>query len=161
MARAPPGADPARLGWLRPRAGFARRGPARWSFPRGLAVLRDRRRRGVLAAHVAAIVGLTLSRIWLVLAVCGLPHGFAEVVAVFAAMGVFGLLPIGAGAGPASTVAVLGAGSAGASVAAGLLLVASSVIGVLAYALLVALHARRPAHRRRAVLSASPLPAGS
>ncbi len=145
-----------------PARRFAPRGHARWSFARGLAVLRDPRRRRVLATLVAAIVGLTLSRIWLVLAVCGLPHGFAEVVAVFAALGVFGLLPIGAGAGPASTVAVLGAGSAGASVAAGLLLGASSVIAVLAYALLVALRPRLPAYRRRgAVLTASPLPAGS
>ena len=101
---------------------------------RGLAVLADPRRRGPLAALVAGVVALTLARLWLVLAVCGLPHGLGELATVFAAMGVFGLLPIGPGAPVAATLAALGAAQLGAVVAAGLMLVASSILAVLAYA---------------------------
>lgn len=118
---------------------------ARRPIVRGLAVLADRRRRGPLVALVAAIVALTLGRIALVLTVCGLPHGLGEVAWVFAAMGVFGLLPVGPGATPGATLAALGTASVGAAVAAGLVLAASSIAAVLVYALLVALEPRLPA----------------
>jgi hypothetical protein len=130
----------------------ARLAPARFArrpMVRGLAVLADRRRRGRLVALVAGVVALTVGRVVLVLAVCGLPHGIGEVAWVFAAMGVFGLLPIGPGATPGATLAALGASSVGASVAAGLLLGASSIAAVLVYALLVALATRPPAVRGR------------
>jgi hypothetical protein len=119
---------------------------------RGLAVLADRRRRGPLVALVLAVVALTVVRVWLVLAVCGLPHGLGEVAWVFAAMGVFGLLPIGPGATPGATLATLGASSLGAALAAGLVLAASSVAAVVAYALLVALE--RPRGLPRAAAAA-------
>ncbi len=125
----------------------ARLAPKRFSqrtSVRGLAVLADRDRRGPLAVLVAAIVGLTVARIWLVLLVCGLPHGLGEVAWVFAALGVFGLLPIGPGAPPGATLAALGTASVGATVAAGLLLGASSIVAVLAYALVVAVDSRLP-----------------
>ena len=118
---------------------------ARRPLVRGLAVLADRRRRGRLAVLVAAVVALTLGRIALVLTVCGLPHGLGEVAWVFAAMGAFGLLPIGPGSTPGATLAALGTASAGAAVAAGLVLAASSIAAVLVYALLVALEPRLPA----------------
>jgi hypothetical protein len=119
---------------------------------RGLAVLADRRRRGPLVALVLAVVALTVARVWLVLAVCGLPHGLGEVAWVFAAMGVFGLLPIGPGATPGATLATLGASSVGAALAAGLVLAASSIAAVVAYALLVALE--RPRSLPRAAAAA-------
>ena len=120
---------------------------ARRTSVHGLAVLADRARRGPLTILVAAIVALTMARVWLVLSVCGLPHGPGEVAWVFAALGVFGLLPIGPGAPSAATLAALGTASVGATVAAGLLLGASSIVAVLAYALLVVVDARLPAAR--------------
>lgn len=122
---------------------------ARVASLRGLAVLADRRRRLVLAAHVAAIVGLTLTRVWLALLVCGLPHGAPRVFAVFAALGVLGLLPIGPGAPPVAVLAALGTASVGASVAAGLILSASSIAAVLLYAPAVAAAARLSRARPR------------
>jgi hypothetical protein len=122
---------------------------ARRPLVRGLAVLADHDRRGRLVALVTAVVALTLARIWLVLAVCGLPHGLGEIAWVFAAMGVFGLLPVGPGASPGATLAALATSSVGAAAAAGLLLGASSIVAALVYALLVALAARLRAPPRR------------
>ncbi len=115
---------------------------ARRQIFRGLAALADRRRRRALAALVASLVALTLARVSLVLSVCGLPHGVAEVATVFVAMGVFGLLPIGPGASPGATLAAFGGESVGAAVAAGLMLSASSIVAVAAYVPLVVLGGR-------------------
>jgi hypothetical protein len=115
---------------------------------RGLAVLADRRRRGRLAAVVAALCGLTVTRVWLVLLVCGLPHDLGHVASVFAALGVFGLLPFGPGAPAGATLAAVGTAGVGAAVAAGLVLGATSIAAVFLYALAagaVALAGRRPA----------------
>jgi hypothetical protein len=60
-------------------------------------------RPGVIFVADVPIFALELWRVWLVLAVCGLPRGYAEVVGVFAALGIFGLLPIGPGAAPGAT----------------------------------------------------------
>jgi hypothetical protein len=122
---------------------------ARRPIVRGLAVLADRRRRGPVVALVLGVEALTVGRVALVLSVSGLPHGLADVAWVVAAMGVFGLLPIGPGASPGATLAALGASSVGASVAAGLMLGASSIGAVLVYALLVALGSRLRAARSR------------
>lgn len=118
---------------------------------RGLAVFAARGRRGRLVALVAAVVALTLARIWLVLAVCGLPHGLGEVAWVFAAMGVLGLLPLGPGASPGATLVALAGASVGAATAAGLLLGVSSIVAVVVYALVVGFASRLPAaiHRAR------------
>ena len=131
---------------------------SRPSIARGLAVFASHRRRRALAAFVATLVALTLCRVWLVLAVCGLPHGYTEVVGVFAALGVFGLLPIGPGAAPGATVAALGTAALAASVAAGLMLGASSILAVLVYALVVALSRALRCRRR---LRPTPVAAGS
>jgi hypothetical protein len=104
-------------------------------------------RRGRLVALVVTVVGLTLARIWVAPAVCDLPHGLGEIAWVFAAMGVFGLLPLGPGASPGATLATLAATSVGAAAAAGLLLAASSVLAVLVYALAVAVRLRVPVAR--------------
>jgi hypothetical protein len=129
----------------------ARAAPRRFAhhpLARGLAVLGDRTRRGRLVALVATVVALTLARIWVVLEVCDLPHGLGEIAWVFAAMGVFGLLPVGPGASPGATLATLAASSLGGAAAAGLLLAASSVVAVLVYALAVAVRLRAPVQRR-------------
>ena len=101
---------------------------------------------------VAAVVALTLARIWLVLAVCGLPHTLGEVAWVFAAMGVLGLPPLGPGASPGATLVALAGSSVGAATAAGLLLAVSSIVAVVVYAAAVASVARprRPIRRVRA-----------
>ena len=102
---------------------------------RGLAVLGDVRRRRVLLGLVACLTGLTALRIWLILAVCGLPHGLAAVATVFAALGVFGLLPLGPAASPGATLATAGTvGGVGPALAAGLVVSASSIAAVLVYA---------------------------
>lgn len=119
------------LVWLRRR--FAHR-----PIARGLAVLADRRRRPGLVALATGICAATLARIWLVLAVCGLPHGAGEVAWLFAAIGVFGLLPAGPGAPAAATLATVGAGGVGAAVAAGLVLGATSIAAVVVYGCCVA-----------------------
>ena len=65
----------------------ARLAPERFAhrpIVRGLAILGDRRRRGTLVALVAGTAALTVARVWLILAVCGLPHGLGEVAWVFA-----------------------------------------------------------------------------
>jgi hypothetical protein len=104
---------------------------------RGLAVLADRRRRGRLVAAVAALCGLTVTRVWLVLLVCGLPHDLGHVATVFAALGVFGLLPFGPGAPAGATLAAVGTAGVGTAVGAGLMLGATSIAAVFLYALAV------------------------
>lgn len=115
---------------------------------RGLAVLADRRRRGALVALVVGIAALTVVRLGFVLAVCGLPHGLGEVAWVFAGLGVFGLLPVGAGAPAGATLAVFASADIAAAVAAGLMLGASSIMAVFVYALAVGLATRIPVGMR-------------
>jgi len=130
----------------------ARLAPERFAhrpIVRGLAILGDRRRRGALVLLVTGIATLTVARVWLILAVCGLPHGLDEIAWVFAALGIFGLLPLGPGAPPGATLAAIGAASVGAAVAAGLLLSASGIVAVLLYVLGVAVVPRLRVVRRR------------
>ena len=134
---------------------LTRRRYAHRPIARGLAVLADRRRRGRLAALVAGVCAATVARIWLVLVACGLPHTAGEVGWLFAALGAFGLLPAGPGAPAGATLATLGTGSVGAAVAAGLVLSATSIAGVLVYgcavttgsALLATIRGKAPASR--------------
>ena len=83
------------------------------------------------------MVALSAGRMWVVLLACGHPHGLGAVAVAFAALGVFGLLPIGPGAPPSALLAATGGASAGASIAGGLVLGASSIVAVALYALLV------------------------
>ena len=126
----------------------------------GLAVLACPRRRGALLGFVAGLTTLTVLRVWVVLLALGLPHGFADAAAVFGAMTVVGLLPVGPAAGPAATLAVLGGGDLAVAAAAGLLISGSSVAGVATYAGGVGLAS--PLGRRRRVRRVlQPLPHGS
>jgi hypothetical protein len=105
---------------------------------RGLAVLADVRRRAALAAIVGCIVGCGLARVWLVLAVAHLDASPAAAALAFAALGVFGLLPLGPSAPPGALLVVSGGAGAGA-LAAGLALSATSLAAVLVYAGVLAL----------------------
>ena len=122
----------------------ARMAPDRttWAPARGLAVLADQRRRGPLVLLVAGLTGLTAVRVWLVLVVCGLPHGLGDVSWTFATLGLFGVLPLGPGAPAGATLATFGVAQLGAAIAAGLLLAASSIVAVLVYAVAVGLATR-------------------
>ena len=114
----------------------------------GLSVLGDRRRRAALAGVTCALTAVGVLRVWLVLLAFDLPHGANDAALVFVALGVLGLLPIGLAAGPGATFAVFGGGAMGATAGAGLVLSATSVLAVLAYAGGVAL-AGGAAERRR------------
>jgi hypothetical protein len=109
---------------------------ARRPLARGLAILAERGRRRRLLVLVAAITVLGALRVLLVLDAAGLEHGLGAVAACVAALGVFGLLPLGPSAAPGATLAVSGteAGAVGGALAAGLVLAASSVTAVLLYA---------------------------
>ena len=99
---------------------------------RGLAVLADVRRRAALALLVGCIVGCGLARVWLVLAVAHLDASPAAAALAFAALGIFGLLPLGPSAPPGALLVVSGGAGAGA-LAAGLALSATSLAAVALY----------------------------
>jgi hypothetical protein len=102
---------------------------------RGLAVLADVRRRAALTGLVTFIVCCGLLRIWVALSVVHLSASPAEIAVAFAMLGAFGLLPLGPSAPPGALLVVSG----GAALAAGLVLSATSITGVLLYAGLLAL----------------------
>ena len=107
---------------------------------RGLAVLADVRRRAALTGLVAFIVCCGLARIWLTLSLVHLDASPSEVAVAFAMLGAFGLLPLGPSAPPGAMLVL--SGSAGA-LAAGLVLSATSITGVLLYAALLAAFGNR------------------
>jgi hypothetical protein len=119
---------------------------------RGLAILADVRRRAALAVLVGCIVGCGLARVWLVLALAHLDASPGAAAAAFAALGVFGLLPLGPSAPPGALLLVSGGAGAGAAgaLAAGLALSATSIAAVAVYGVALAVVARRP--RRLATL---------
>jgi hypothetical protein len=81
---------------------------------RGLAVLTDVRRRAALTLLVGCIVGCGLARVWLVLAVAHLDASPGAAALAFAALGIFGLLPLGPSAPPGALLVVSGGAGAGA-----------------------------------------------
>jgi hypothetical protein len=115
---------------------------------RGLAVLADVRRRAALTALVAFIVTCGLARIWVALSVVHLHASPATVAVAFAALGAFGLLPLGPSAPPGALLLVSGGASA---LAAGLALSATSIAAVLLYAGLLAVVGDRAKPRLAAV----------
>src|SRR5262245_12475891 len=116
------------------------------SATRGLAVLADVRRRAALTALVGLILACGFGRIWLALDIAHLDASPTATAAAFAALGVFGLLPLGPSAPPGALLVV--SGGAGA-LAAGLALSATSIAAVLVY--FVALGAYRAQLRLEAV----------
>jgi hypothetical protein len=107
---------------------------------RGLAVLADGKRRVALATLVACIVACGALRVWVVLAVMHLDASPAAAAGAFAALGLFGLLPLGPSAPPGALLVV--SGGAGA-LAAGLALSATSIAAVVVYAAALALRRDR------------------
>jgi hypothetical protein len=106
-------------------------------FAAGLRVLADPARLLWLTVLIAGTTAFGLLRVWLALAGFGLPHDPASVSALFVAQGLFGLLPIGSGATPAATLAVLGSADPAAAAAAGIALSGTSLAAVGAYGGLV------------------------
>jgi hypothetical protein len=100
----------------------------------GLGVLADHELRARLALAVGAFTVMALLRTWIVLIGFGLPADPAHVCLVLFSMGTIGLLPIGVGTGPASTVAALGTTDLAAATAAGMVVSAATVLAVLIYA---------------------------
>jgi hypothetical protein len=99
----------------------------------GLRVLGDRRRRIRLLALAVAMVGLGLTRSWVVLAGFDLPHGFASVAVFLAALGVLGALPIGPTSTPAAALAVFGAIDTAKAAGAGIAVAATSLTAISLY----------------------------
>jgi hypothetical protein len=100
----------------------------------GLAVLSRPAARGRLATLVSVLTAVALVRVWFVLVGFGLPAGPAEVALLLTSLGAIGLLPLGLGTGPASTVATFGAAGVAQATAAGLAISATTVLAVLLYA---------------------------
>ena len=102
---------------------------------------------GALAVLVVCIVGCGLARVWLVLAVVHLDASPAAAALAFAALGAFGLLPLGPSAPPGALLVVSGGAGAGA-LAAGLALSATSLAAVKLYAAILWLASRALAGNR-------------
>jgi hypothetical protein len=100
----------------------------------GLGVLAHADLRARLALAVAGFTALALLRTWIVLVGFGLPSDPAHVCLVLFTMGTVGLLPLGVGTGPASTVAALGTTDLAIAAAAGMVVSAATVLAVLIYA---------------------------
>jgi hypothetical protein len=116
-------------------------------FAAGLRVLADPARLLWVGVLIAGTTMFGLFRVWLALAGFELPHDPASVSALFVAQGLFGLLPIGSGATPAATLAVLGNADPAAAAAAGIALSGTSIAAVGVYgalALAAAAVIRRP-----------------
>jgi hypothetical protein len=125
----------------------------------GLRVLGDRRRRIRLLALAVAMVGLGLTRSWVVLAGFDLPHGFASVAVFLAALGVLGALPIGPTSTPAAALAVFGAIDTAKAAGAGIAVAATSLTAISLYGAM-ALAAAHTFWRRRSAAGVGAL-AGS
>jgi hypothetical protein len=103
------------------------------SLVAGLAILGTPGLRERLATLTVGVVALTLARVAVLLAACGLPADPAHVVLVYLAVSVLGLLPIGAASNAAATLATAGAASVGSGAAAGIALAATSIAAALVY----------------------------
>lgn len=109
---------------------------------RGLMVASDPVALRRLVVVMAAVVGFSALRIWLILLAFHLSIDVTDVAKVVAAVTVIGVLPVGLGTGPAATIASLSSGDAaitgdGVALSAGLAISATSVLGVVAYALIM------------------------
>ena len=103
---------------------------------------------GALAVLVVCIVGCGLARVWLVLAVVHLDASPAAAALAFAALGAFGLLPLGPSAPPGALLVVSGGAGRRRRLAAGLALSATSLAAVKLYAAILWLASRALAGNR-------------
>lgn len=109
---------------------------------RGLMVASDGAALRRLVLVMIGVVGFSAMRIWLILLAFHLPVDITSVAKVVAAVTVLGVLPLGVGTGPAATIASLSSGEAavasdGVALSAGLAISATSVLGVVAYGLIM------------------------
>jgi hypothetical protein len=107
---------------------------SRHAAVRGLAILAAVERRRRLLALVLALSTCTFTRLWLLLAWSGLPHGLSEVTLLFVSAGILSLLPLGPAAGPAAALLSTGGEHVGAAAAVGLGITGSAFAGVVIYA---------------------------
>lgn len=115
---------------------------------RGLVVASDPVALRRLVLLMVAVVGFSALRIWVILLAFHLPIDITSVAKVVAAVTIIGVLPVGLGTGPAATIASLSTGDAAltsdaVALAAGLAISATSVLGVVAYALVTGAAAAR------------------
>lgn len=111
---------------------------------RGLAVMRGLEGRSRIVGLVVIAVSIQVLRNWFLLGAVGVDASLLDAVALLIAMAVVGLLPLGPGAGAATTVVILGAGGVAATAAAGALLTMTGVVGTLAFAGWALLDRMRP-----------------
>lgn len=115
---------------------------------RGLVVANDPVALRRLILLMVAVVGFSALRIWVILLAFHLPIDITSVAKVVAAVTIIGVLPVGLGTGPAATIASLSTGDAAltsdaVALAAGLAISATSVLGVVVYALVTGASAAR------------------
>lgn len=130
---------------------------------RGLVVASDPVALRRLVLLMAGVVGISALRIWLILLAFHLPIDITSVAKVVAAVTIIGVLPVGLGTGPAATIASLSTGDAALTtdaiaITAGLAISATSVLGVVVYALVTAAAAARDFWAARAGRGSSESP---
>lgn len=108
---------------------------------RGLMVASDLAALRRLVVVMAGVVLVSALRVWVILLAFHLHADVTSVAKVIAAVTVIGVFPIGIGTGPAATIASLSSGVSatttdGIAFSAGLAISATSVLGVLIYAVL-------------------------
>ncbi|MDO9355499.1 MAG: hypothetical protein Q7T55_17490 [Solirubrobacteraceae bacterium] len=104
--------------------------------------------------ELACLFAFAALRIWLILLAFHLAIDITSVAKVVAAVTIIGVLPVGLGTGPTATIASLSSGNAaitsdGVALSAGLAISATSVLGVVAYGLIMWAWALRDAAMRR------------
>ncbi len=88
-----------------------------------------------IVAITSVVLVLQVLRIWLVLMAVGLNPSLFAAVAVLIGIGILSALPIGPSTGPAATLAVFGSASVATAAAAGIAIAATTLIGILVFAL--------------------------
>lgn len=153
------------LPWLARRVAPSKPETSVW---RGLLVASDRQALTRLTIVMAGVVGFSALRIWVLLLAFHLPIDITSVAKVVAAVTVIGVLPFGLSTGPAATIASLSSGDSAlttdaVAISAGLAISATSVLGVLIYAVVTwstfgFLRARGPGSKPDEVAAPSDLP---
>lgn len=126
---------------------------------RGLMVAADPSALRWLTALMIGVVSISALRIWLILLAFDLPLDIVSVAKIVAAVTIIGVLPVGLGTGPVAAIASLSTGQAavttdGVAYTAGLAISATSVLGVVTYAIVTwsLVFGSRVVARRRPVI---------
>jgi hypothetical protein len=100
----------------------------------GLAVLRGLRHRNTIIALTLVAVSSQILRNWMLLRGVGIDVSPLDATALLIATAALGMLPLGPGAGVATTVMILGSNGVAATAAAGALLTATGAVGAILFA---------------------------